>query len=199
MYNFTKQDTFKKCQRSFDVHTPFDDKFINLINQTNNEFISQEKLDIQSFVITNKSDIKLIYSSAIHEYEVPALSWKTNSQVLAPMLIMCVPQKNNDMHSWLQIGRLQTKLGLLAIEHGYLTGFCFCFNIQAMASWNTLKKYIRIDEKYGQLIHPITLSIGKSVDVEKPYNWSHIHQKFHSHHTRTDYTNITVESYPEEK
>ena len=60
MYSFIKQDTFKKCQRSFDIRTPLDPEFINLINRTNDEFISHENLDINSFVITSEAEIKLI-------------------------------------------------------------------------------------------------------------------------------------------
>lgn len=197
MYNFIKQDTFKKCQRSFNVLTPIDKEFINLIKNVNDEFISQEGLDINSFVITTEAEIKLLHSCAIHEYESPALAWKTNTQVLAPMLILCTPKKNNDMYSMMQIGRLQTKLGMLAIDHGYLTGFCLCFNIRAIQSWNTLEKYIQKDKISGQTIHPITLSIGYSFDLEKPHNWSNVHNKFHGRHTRTDYSNIKV-TYPEE-
>lgn len=197
MYDFIKQDTFKKCQRSFNVRTPLNKEFINLIEQTNNEFISHERFDINSFVITNEAEIKLIHSCAIHEYESPVLAWKTNTQVLAPMLIMCTPKKNNDAYSMMQIGRLQTKLGMLAIEHGYLTGFCLCFNVRALRAWNTLEKYIQIDESSGKTVHPITLSIGHSFDPEKPHNWSNVHNKFHGRHTRTDYSNITV-TYPKE-
>ena len=197
MYNFIKQDTFKKCQRSFDVHNQLDSEFINLIKHTHDEFISHEKLDINSFVITNESEIKLIHSTSIFEYELPEFAWKTNTQALAPMLILCTPKRNNDMYSMMQIGRLQTKLGMLAIEHGYLTGFCCSFNVYAMSCWDTLQKYIQIDEASDQKILPITLSIGKSFDSVKPHNWSHMHYKFHGRHFRTDYTNITV-TYPEE-
>jgi hypothetical protein len=197
MYDFTKQDIFKKCQRSFNVRVPLDNKFVDLIKHTNEEFISNENLDINSFVITNESEIKLIHSCAIFEHEAPNLAWKTNTQVLAPMLIMCTPKKNNDMYSMMQIGRLQTKLGMLAIEHGYLTGFCCCFKVSAMSCWDTLKKYIQFDESSNRIITPITLSIGKPFDTSKPHNWSHVHQKFHGPHIRTDYTNITV-AYPEE-
>lgn len=197
MYNFIKQDTFKKCQRSFDVRTPLDPKFTELINRTNDEFISHENLDINSFVITNEAEIKLIHSCAIFEYEAPQLAWKTNTQVLAPMLILCTPKKSNDAYSMMQIGRLQTRLGMLAIEHGYLTGFCCCFNVFAMSSWNTLKKYIQIDEASNEIIYPITLSIGNPFDATKPHNWSHMHYKFHGRHVATDYNNITV-TYPKE-
>ena len=197
MYNFIKQDTFKKCQRSFDVHNQLDSEFINLIKNTHDEFISHEKLDINSFVITNESEIKLIHSTSLFEYEEPRFAWKTNTQVLAPMLILCTPKRNNDIYSMMQIGRLQTKLGMLAIEHGYLTGFCCSFNVYAMSCWNTLKKYIQFDEISNQIIVPITLSIGKPFDATKPHNWSHMHYKFHGRHIRTDYTNITV-VYPEE-
>ena len=197
MYNFIKQDTFKKCQRSFNVQTPLDSKFVDLIKYTNEEFISNEKLDINSFVITNESEIKLIHSCAMFEYELPKFAWKTNTQVLAPMVIMCTLKKNNDIYAMMQIGRLQTKLGMLAIEHGYLTGFCCSFNVYAMSCWDTLKKYIQIDNASGQIIVPITLSIGKPFDAGKPHNWSHMHYKFHGRHTRTDYSNITV-AYPEE-
>ena len=196
MYSFIKQDTFKKCQRSFDIRTPLDPEFINLIKRTNDEFISQENLDINSFVITNENEIKLIHSCAIFEYESPQVAWKTNTQVLAPMLILCTP-KNNNMYSMMQIGRLQTRLGLLAIEHGYLTGFCRTFNVFAMSTWHTLKKYIQIDKDSNQIITPITLSIGNPFDATKPYHWSRVHCKFHNHHFAANCNNITV-TYPEE-
>jgi hypothetical protein len=197
MYNFAKQDTFNKCQRSFDISEPIDEEFVNLIKTTRDEFVDKEGLEMYSFVITSPVDIKLIHSCAIHEYEPDKLAWKTNTQVLAPMVVMCKPKANSDIRALAQIGRLQTKLGMLAIEHGYVTGYCLCFNSRAMASWNTTKRYVHVDPDTGRYIRPITLSIGKPLDPSKPHNWSYVHDNVNPSHTRTIDTNITVRPNPE--
>jgi hypothetical protein len=192
MYKLTKQDTFNKCQRSFNLNEAIDENFVNLLTQTKDAFIAQENLDITSFIITNPVDIKLIHSSAIHEYEPANLSWKTNTQVLAPMLVMCMPKINKDILTLAQIGRLQTKLGMLAIEHGYVTAYCSCFNPRVLDAWNTTKKYVHVDPITGHYIRMVTLSIGKPLDITKPHNWSYAHNKLNPSHVRTNEANITV-------
>lgn len=197
MYNFAKQDIFNRCQRSFNMSETFNEDFVNLIRTTRDEFINNEGSDMYSFIITHPVHVKLIHSCAIYEYESDKLAWKTNTQVLAPMVVMCLPKSNNDIRGLAQIGRLQTKLGMLAVEHGYVTGYCLCFNTRAMASWNSLSRFVHTDPNTGRYIRPITLSIGNPLDSSKPHNWSYIHDKVHPSHTRKIDTNITIRPYPE--
>jgi hypothetical protein len=194
MYNFTNHDVLRKCQRSFDVDTPLDSGFVNLMTQKMNEFISTEMLDINSFIITDRNEIKLLHASAIYEYEPPGLIWKTNTQVLAPMVLMCFPNKNKDIMALAKIGRMQARLGLLAIEHGYQTGYCLCFNSRVMAMWSAIKKYAKTDPISGSYIRPITLSIGRPLDPTKPYNWSYSHNRSNPSHNRSIDNNIILPS-----
>lgn len=194
MYDFINHDVLRKCQRSFDVDTPLDSGFVNLMAQKMNEFISSDISDINSFIITNRNEIKLLHASAIYEYEPPELIWKTNTQVLAPMVLMCFPNKNKDIMALAKIGRMQARLGLLAIEHGYKTGYCLCFNSRVMSMWSAIKKYTKTDPISCSYICPITLSIGRPLDATKPYNWSYSHNRNNHSHTRTIYNNIIISS-----
>jgi hypothetical protein len=192
MYNFSTHDIFRKCQRSFNVDVQLNDDFINLIKNTIAEFISKECMDIHNFVITNRNEIKLLYSAAMVENEPVNMLWKTNTQVMAPLLIMCLPKKNNDIISMAQIGRLQAKLGLLSIEHGYKTGFCLCITYKIVEAWDATKKYSFFDTDTNSHIHPVILSIGNPLDVNKPYNWAHMHNKFNPSWRRLSDSNITI-------
>jgi hypothetical protein len=192
MYNFNTYDTLRKCQRSFNVDKIPDFDFVNQLRSYIDDYIRKESIDVKPFVITDRNEIKLIYSCAIHEFEQPNLVWKTNTQVLAPLLVMCLPKKENDSIAFMQIGRLQSKLGALAIENGYRTGFCLCFNTRAMETWESLRKYILVDPITQNHIRPITLSIGFPYDENKPYNWSYIHNRSHPSFLRIPKNNIVV-------
>ena len=195
MYNFSSYDTFKKCQRSFDLETPVSSDLISKIQFTMDQFVVDNNLDVDNFVITDRNEIKLIHSSAIHEYEPENLIWKTNTQVLAPLLVLCLPKKNKDINTLSQIGRLYSRIGLMSIDYGYKTAFCLCIKTQVLSVWNTTKKYARFDHESGLFVRPVFLSIGNPLDATRPYNWSAMYNKFNPSHVRTVFDNIKIHNY----
>lgn len=196
MYDLSNHIILRQCQRSFDVETPVDQTTLDILKNITQSFISNNNLTINSHFITDIHEIKLIHSSAMIENEPFGLEWKTNTQVYAPLLILCQALKNGDSISNGQIGRLYAKLGLAAIERGYQTGFCLCINPKVLDAWNLTQKYTLVDPSTGKYIPPIFLSIGKPLDPTQPYNKSLMHEKYNPSHTRYIDFNIRVKVNP---
>ena len=192
MYDLSKHITLRNCQRSFDQETPVDSETIEILTNTANDFVEENNLNISKFFITNKHEIKIIHSSALIDNEPAHLAWKTNTQVLAPLLFLSYQNSLKDSMSIAQIGRLYAKLGLIAIERGYQTGFCLCINTKVLEDWDITKKYVKTDPETGIHLFPIFLSIGKPLDKTKPYNWSAMYNKYNPSHVRRIFANIQI-------
>jgi len=165
MNNF---ETFSHTHRSFDIKIKIPDTIIkDLYN-----IITTENLEIlDPCFITNEEHIQFIYDHSNVPLEDKTINFinddnRKNSQLFAPLLII-LPMKypiNNRLI--FNIGRLYSKLGLYAIEKGYQTGFCICYDKIAIKSF--------IIDNYGYSDNFDTqgipfLSIGKQMP-NVPYN-----------------------------
>lgn len=126
-------------------------------------------------IVTDKREIKILYSVAIHEFDDNDLAWRTNTQMLAPLLINITPKIRNDPISLIHIGRLYSQIGLNAINFGYRTGFCLCINLKALKGYKTMIKYIHYHNNVEMQM--VWLCIGKPYDITKYHGYSHIHDK----------------------
>lgn len=129
MTKLSQHEQFSHTTRSYDLSRPIDENLKAKINR----IIDTNKDNFQyTFVIEDKDLIEKFYqiSDVPNEYEigVPYFERK-NSQLIAPLLLLLVPHCN-DQHSTYMAGKTYSHIGLTAIDAGYHTSFCICFDRQ---------------------------------------------------------------------
>lgn len=187
---------FFHTQRDFDVNDTIDPTFLDKVKELIDEYIKEYNMSVFTDIVTDKREIKLLYSVAIHEFDgyKDDLAWKTNTQMLAPLLICITPKIRNDPINLIHIGRLYSHIGLDAINFGYSTGFCMAVNLLALRGYSTMVKYIHYHDNIA--LQMVWLCIGKPYDSSKLYCYSHIHNRYFHPKLRLhkNHINVTYES-----
>lgn len=127
MTTLAQHEQFSHTTRSYDLTRPVDANLKAKINR----IIDANKDNFQYiFVIEDKDIIEKIYqvSDVPDESDlgIPYFPRK-NSQLLAPLLILLVPH-GNDQYSSYMAGKTYGNIGLTAINSGYHTSFCICYD-----------------------------------------------------------------------
>jgi hypothetical protein len=127
MTTLAQHEQFSHTTRSYDLTRPVDENLKAKINR----IIDANKDNFQYiFVIEDKDIIEKIYQVSDVPDEtsigIPYLPRK-NSQLLAPLLILLVPH-GNDQYSSYMAGKTYGNIGLTAINAGYHTSFCICYD-----------------------------------------------------------------------
>ena len=187
---------FSHTQRDFDVNDTIDPTFLDKVKKLIDEYIKEYNMSVFTDIVTDKREIKLLYSVAIHEFDGynDDLAWKTNTQMLAPLLICITPKIRNDPINLIHIGRLYSHIGLDAINFEYSTGFCMAVNLLALRGYSTMVKYIHYHDNIA--LQMVWLCIGKPYDSSKLYCYSHIHNRYFHPKLRLhkNHINVTYES-----
>lgn len=190
MSDLSKYHNFFHTWRSFDVDCPVSDSFISEVNEIIESYIKEYNLKVYKDIIVDREVIRILHSASMVEGAPKDEDWKTNTQMLAPLLISVKPTINNDPLTLLHIGRMYSTIGLRAIEVGYKTGFCLCCNQFVLQLWKKTNCFVKKDG--NRIIRPIFLCIGNPLNPNKPHNWAHIHNKFHKSYVRTITDHIKV-------
>jgi len=127
MTTLAQHEQFSHTTRSYDLTRPVDTNLKTKINR----MIDANKDNFQYiFVIEDKDIIEKIYqiSDVPDESDIgiPYFARK-NSQLLAPMLILLVPHGDDQYSSYIA-GKTYGNIGLTAIDAGYHTSFCICYD-----------------------------------------------------------------------
>lgn len=127
MTTLAQHEQFSHTTRSFDLTRPIDENLKAKINR----IVNANKENFQyTFVIEDKDIIEKIYQvSDIPDERSIGIEYfpRKNSQLLAPMLLLLVPF-GNDHYSSYMAGKTYSQIGLTAIDAGYNTGFCICYD-----------------------------------------------------------------------
>jgi hypothetical protein len=127
MTTLSQHQQFSHTTRSYDLTRPVDENLKAKINR----IIDANKDNFQYiFVIEDKDLIEKIYQISDVPDEtsigIPYLPRK-NSQLLAPLLLLLVPH-GDDQYSSYMAGKTYGHIGLTAINAGYHTSFCICYD-----------------------------------------------------------------------
>jgi hypothetical protein len=190
MSNLTNYHSFFHTWRSFDIDTPVKESFINETKQIIDTYIQEYSLNVYTDIVTDRNEIKILHSSAMHEFEAPDQGWKTNTQMLAPLLISVKPVVRNEPLTLMHIGRMYSTIGLRALEEGYNTGFCLSINQMVLRAWASTHKFVKFDNRL--YVKPVFLCIGLPLEQTKPHNWSYVHRKEMVSHVRSTTDHIRV-------
>jgi hypothetical protein len=122
-----KHEQFSHTTRSFDLTRPVDSSLIAKINR----IIDANKDIIQNGIIIDDPVLieQLYQISDIpdeHELGVQSLPRK-NGQVSSPLVVIINPKDYDHMSNY-TAGKMNSEIGLMAIDAGYNTGFCTCFD-----------------------------------------------------------------------
>lgn len=196
MLNVTEiihHNKFRHTVRSFNVNEPIDNDFLTYVNATIDSYIGTYNLDVHRIVITDRTAIQQLYANALHQDEPKEFAWKTNPQILAPLVLSLIPKKNGRRLEMLHIGRLYSQIALEAIKRGYSSGFCTCFNLRAIEAYDKITHVSVRDPDTNERIRPTFLSIGKQFDATKPHNWSYLdHGQTIASHVKPHDNYITI-------
>jgi hypothetical protein len=171
-FNTVKQQTLKHAHRSFDFNSNVDEETFFEISSMIDQFLLENNPGYK-IMITDQEIRKKIYALAIY--------WETmgekNGDIKAPQmnapLLISVPPTEFDTNYWFNMGRLYSKIGLLAILKGYQLAFCNVLNYFD-------PRIARVEDtlhiKYGtytvdNFIPRPWICIGKGLDMSKPFNW----------------------------
>jgi hypothetical protein len=180
-----KWEQFSHTTRTF-LMDPVSESFINWVKET--VVAHENDLDYWT-IVTDQDIIKSIYDLTEIPDEtdvgvkVAGRIGKKNSQVLAPFLLILIPDelepKSNFTAGW-----LQSQIGLRAIEEGYSTGFCICVDHKKLSV--TMKENNLWDSAVLEVLEnrprtpvgctTVLFSIG-TADPEFKYNYSKIEQR----------------------
>lgn len=184
---------FRHTVRSFNVNESVPDELLQFVNETIDYYIETYQLDVHKIVLTDRSAIQQLYANALHQDEPKEFAWKTNPQILAPLILSLIPKKNGNRMEMLHIGRLYSHIALGAIKQGYSTGFCTCFNLRAIEAYDKIAHVSVRDPDTNERVRPTFLSIGHPFDGTKPHNWSYLdHGQIISSHVKPHDNYITV-------
>jgi len=127
MTTLAQHKQFSHTTRSYDLTRPVDENLKAKINR----IIDANKDNFQYiFVIEDKDLIEKIYQISDVPDEssigIPYFARK-NSQLLAPLLLLLVPH-GDDQYSSYMAGKTYGHIGLTAINAGYHTSFCICYD-----------------------------------------------------------------------
>jgi hypothetical protein len=188
-----RHNKFRHTVRSFNVNTPMDDSIVTYVNTTIDEYIETYQLDVHKIILTDRSAIQQLYANALHQDEPKDFAWKTNPQIRAPLVLSLIPKKNGKRMEMLHIGRLYAQIALHAISLGYSSGFCTCFNLRAIESYEKIAHVSVRDPDTNERVRPTFLSIGYPLDSTKPHNWSYLdHGQYIQSHVKPHDNYITV-------
>ena len=127
MTTLSQHEQFSHTTRSYDLTRPVDENLKAKINR----IIDANKDDFQYiFVIEDKDLIEKIYNiSDVPDESSLGIPYfpRKNSQLLAPMLLLLVPHGNDQYSSYIA-GKTYGHIGLTAINAGYHTSFCICYD-----------------------------------------------------------------------
>jgi hypothetical protein len=163
-------NTFSHTHRSFDTSETVPQSLRNTLWDQ-----AQSSTDLWQPIFLEDADlIRWIYDQStipvIDSYKLPNYIDRKNSQLLAPLLIVLPmiysSEKSNQLHY--ETGRVYSSLALTAIQQGWQTGFCICFENNTVG--NRLKELgiMRQDVHFGSL--PF-LSIGHHMPTQ-PWGWA---------------------------
>lgn len=169
-----KYNKFRHTVRSFNVNEPMDEDFLEFVNNAIDLYIETHNLEVNKVVFTDRSAIQQLYANALHKDEPKEFAWKTNPQLLAPLILSLIPKKNGRRMEMLHIGRLYSYIALEAIKRGYSSGFCTCFNLRAIETYEKIAEVAVRDPDTNEWVRPTFLSIGHPLDSTKPHNWSYL-------------------------
>jgi hypothetical protein len=188
-----KYNKFRHTVRSFNVNETVSDELLEYVNATINEYITTHNLDVNVVVLTDRSAIQQLYANALHQDEPKEFAWKTNPQILAPLVLSLIPKRNGNKMEMLHIGRLYANIALHAIDLGYSSGFCTCFNLRAIESYEKIAHISNRDPDTDERIRPTFLAIGHMLDATKAHNWSYIdHGHYIQSHVKPHDNYITI-------
>lgn len=184
---------FRHTVRSFNVNEPVTNELLQFVNETMDSYIETYELDVHKIVLTDRSAIQQLYANALHNDEPKEFAWKTNPQILAPLVLSLIPKKNGNRMEMLHIGRLYSHIALESIKQGYSTGFCTCFNLRAIETYEKIADIAVRDIDTNEWVRPTFLSIGRPFDSTKPHNWSYLdHGQFILSHVKPHENYITI-------
>lgn len=127
MKTLPQYQQFSHTTRSYDLTRPVDTNLkakINRIIDANNDNFQY------MFVLEDKDIIEKVYqASDIPDETGLGIHYtpRKNSQILAPLLILLVPH-GNDHFGIYMAGKTYGTIGITAINAGYHTSFCICFD-----------------------------------------------------------------------
>lgn len=121
-------EAYSHTHRSFDFQEQADPGFVQGL-RARTHYLDQ---DYEVLIIEEKTLIEFIYDQS----QIPVLDSlkytdyiaRKNSQLLAPVLIAILPRQAHHTGQHLYtIGEAYSNLALWALEQGWQTGFCICF------------------------------------------------------------------------
>ena len=175
IYNLDNHTVFRHTHRSYNFDTSVDTETVTLISDMIDEVLESSP-EAHKSIITDKDAITKIYMLSIYNKHFPNLSGEEkNTQVKAPLLINVISKNVNNWY-YSRLGRLYSKIGLLAISRGYKTGFCNSFSYEDPRCEN-IKDILYYDPAQfdPQNFVPLSfLSIGLPLDPTKKPNWCYV-------------------------
>lgn len=128
----------------------------------------------QSLFLEDSELIEWIYDQstipAIDSYKLPNYIARKNSQLLAPLLIalpmIYSSEQSNQIH--FETGRIYSHMALTAIQAGWQTGFCICFDNAVVEQRLKDLGIMHQDVHFGSL--PF-LAVGHHM-ANKPWSWA---------------------------
>lgn len=167
MYNLENWKTYSHTHRSFDFNESLSPEFINELKNSITASIDQFH---EILFIEDKSVIEAIYNLSslpqTDQFKFQNFIDRKNSQLLAPLLIIAIPKKY-DHQSLSLIGEIYSRVAHQCIKKGFQSGFCVCFDNDAVESLLEDKGYTRQRRHLFQI--PF-LSIGHQIK-DVPWNF----------------------------
>lgn len=130
MFN-TIYEAYSHTHRSFDFTETAPEDFVAGL-RARTDYLNEH---YEVLILENKELIEYIYDQS----QIPVLDSlkysdyvaRKNSQLLAPVVIAILPRNHHhSSHELYTIGEAYSNLALWAIEQGWQTGFCICFERQ---------------------------------------------------------------------
>jgi hypothetical protein len=167
MLNLEKWQTFSHTHRTFNFEERLDS---HLVQELKNLTVPVANQFHEIVFIEDKQTIQAIYDlsslPANDQFKFKNFESRKNSQLLAPLLIMAIPQDYNHTSMSL-VGELYSRLAHRAIKQGCQTGFCICYEKNPAEVLLHQEKYTAARRQLEQI--PF-LAIGHH-DSSVPFNF----------------------------
>ncbi len=164
----TKYHSYSHTHRSFDYAEQMPQADIDQLHS----MVSDLEQQYRVLFITDSTVKRFVYDQSqipeLDRLKYPDYVARKNSQLLCSLLIAILPKTSHHTseHNY-QVGHAYSQLALKALDLGWQTGFCICFERQPVEQEFRNRQLITANENFGSL--PF-LCIGHH-DSSKPWNW----------------------------
>ena len=187
MFDLRPWQKYSHTHRSFDIERNLDSDLIQQLNTVADRYRDQFH---EIIFIQDKTVIEAVYDLSSlpvnDQFKFDNFINRKNSQLLAPLLIIAIPQQYN-YRSLALTGELYSRLAHAAIKQNCETGFCICYEKIPAEQLLFHNKYTSELRQLGSI--PF-LSIGHH-DATVPHNF----QRRDLGDTVGTYTKHSIDSY----